>query len=109
MKTKAEVYQVDPVDGGGYWVYTCIQMANYYKHMDKSKVHCKDKEAVSDAVWNVLNKKVCPECGHVFVGNGWDGIDTHWKAEHEHIMSYENAWPLLQDDRYSKIILDSTE
>lgn len=109
MKTKAEVYQADSADGGGYWVYTCIKMANYYKHMDKSKVYCKDKEAVSNAIWKVLNNKVCPECGHVFAGHGWDGIDTHWKAEHEHIMSYENAWPLLQDDRYSKIILDSTE
>ena len=25
----------------------------------------------------------CPECGHVFKGSGWDGIDAHWKAKHE--------------------------
>lgn len=25
----------------------------------------------------------CPECGHVFQGHGWDGIDAHWKSKHE--------------------------
>jgi len=30
--------------------------------------------------------KSCPECGHVFQGNGWDGIDAHWRAKHEHVM-----------------------
>ena len=30
--------------------------------------------------------KVCPQCGQVFQGNGWDGIDTHWRANHESIM-----------------------
>ena len=25
----------------------------------------------------------CPHCDHVFKGNGWDGIDAHWKAKHE--------------------------
>ncbi len=30
-------------------------------------------------------RKVCPECGHVFQGNGWDGIDAHWRAKHEGI------------------------
>lgn len=24
----------------------------------------------------------CPECDHVFQGNGWDGIDAHWRAKH---------------------------
>ena len=23
------------------------------------------------------HQKVCPQCGHVFQGNGWDGIDAH--------------------------------
>lgn len=36
--------------------------------------------------------RVCPECGHVFKGNGWDGIDAHWRAKHEQVMSYENFW-----------------
>lgn len=44
--------------------------------------------------------KVCPECGHVFKGNGWDGIDAHWRARHEDVMPYEEAWPLLKDGKY---------
>jgi hypothetical protein len=27
--------------------------------------------------------KICPECGHEFKGNGFDGIDAHWRANHE--------------------------
>ncbi|MGA3328417.1 MAG: hypothetical protein ABSF45_28535 [Terriglobia bacterium] len=44
--------------------------------------------------------KICPECGHEFQGNGWDGIDQHWRYKHGHIMSYEKAWPLLQSGEY---------
>ncbi len=44
--------------------------------------------------------KVCPECGHIFKGNGWDGIDAHWKSKHESIMPYEDAWPLLKAGTY---------
>lgn len=47
-------------------------------------------------------QKICPECGHVFQGNGWDGIDAHWKSKHEHIMPYQDAWPLLRDGKYPK-------
>ena len=42
-------------------------------------------------------KMVCPECGHVFQGNGWDGIDAHWRAKHEDIMPYKQAWPLIRE------------
>jgi hypothetical protein len=48
------------------------------------------------------NAKVCPECDHEFQGNGWDGIDAHWKARHEQIMPYEAAWPLIQSGRYKR-------
>lgn len=44
--------------------------------------------------------KVCPECGHVFQGNGWDGIDAHWKAKHEKVMPYADAWPLIKAGTY---------
>jgi hypothetical protein len=47
--------------------------------------------------------KVCPECGHAFQGNGWDGIDAHWRAAHETIMPYEMAWPLIQAGTYQKM------
>lgn len=38
---------------------------------------------------------VCPECGHVFQGSGWDGIDAHWKARHESVMPYRDFWATL--------------
>ncbi|WP_185975173.1 hypothetical protein [Mesorhizobium sp. WSM4310] len=46
--------------------------------------------------------KVCPECQHVFQGNGWDGIDAHWKAKHESVMPYAEAWPLIKAGKYLK-------
>lgn len=36
--------------------------------------------------------RVCPECMHVFQGNGWDGIDAHWRARHEMILPYKAFW-----------------
>jgi len=44
-------------------------------------------------------QKACPECGHQFQGNGWDGIDAHWKSPrvgHEHVMPYKEAWPIIR-------------
>lgn len=46
--------------------------------------------------------KTCPECGHVFRGNGWDGIDAHWRARHEDKMPYEDAWPLIAAGKYER-------
>ena len=46
--------------------------------------------------------KVCPECGHEFQGNGWDGIDAHWRANHAHVMAYEEAWPLISAGEYRR-------
>jgi hypothetical protein len=40
-------------------------------------------------------RKICPECDHIFQGNGFDGIDAHWRSKHEGVMPYEEAWPLL--------------
>ncbi len=45
-------------------------------------------------------QKVCPECGHRFRGRGWDGIDAHWRKEHESVLPYEMAWPLIQAEKY---------
>ena len=39
--------------------------------------------------------RVCPECGHIFQGNGWDGIDAHWRAKHEQVMPYIEFWNSL--------------
>ncbi len=46
------------------------------------------------------DKKICPECNHIFQGNGWDGIDAHWRSKHENIMPYNEAWPLIQSGEY---------
>jgi len=35
--------------------------------------------------------KECPECGHEFRGKGWEGIDAHWRANHNQIKRYEDA------------------
>jgi hypothetical protein len=45
-------------------------------------------------------RKICPECQHVFQGNGWDGIDAHWRAKHEQTKPYEEAWPLIKSGTY---------
>lgn len=39
--------------------------------------------------------RVCPICDHIFKGNGWDGIDAHWKAHHLDIMPYSDFWDSL--------------
>jgi hypothetical protein len=44
---------------------------------------------------------ICPECGHEF-HHGWDGIDSHWKANHNQVMRYEEAWPLLSSGQYKR-------
>lgn len=44
--------------------------------------------------------KVCPECGYEFKGNGWDGIDGHWRSKHANVMAYEEAWPLISAGAY---------
>jgi hypothetical protein len=44
--------------------------------------------------------KACPECEHEFGGSGWTGIDAHWKAGHNQIMRYEDAWPLIRSGKY---------
>ncbi|SDR64324.1 hypothetical protein SAMN05519103_09669 [Rhizobiales bacterium GAS113] len=46
--------------------------------------------------------KVCRECDHVFQGNGWDGIDAHWKAKHSGVMPYKEAWELIKRGTYKR-------
>lgn len=40
--------------------------------------------------------KRCPECGHLFRGKGWGGMDAHWRANHEAIMPYKEAWEIIK-------------
>jgi hypothetical protein len=39
--------------------------------------------------------RVCPSCNHEFRGNGWDGIDAHWRSKHESVQSYEEFFSSL--------------
>ena len=50
---------------------------------------CCEKEIPTDG------PRICPECDHEFRGKGWDGIDAHWRAKHEHIMPYKDFWGSL--------------
>lgn len=45
--------------------------------------------------------RVCPECNHVFQGNGWDGIDAHWRAYHEDVMPYKQFWDAMCADHWT--------
>ena len=45
------------------------------------------------------DKKECPECGHGFQGDGWDGIERPGLSTD--IMPYEDAWPSLRDGKYA--------
>jgi len=51
--------------------------------------------------FSTMEKKECPECNHIFQGNGFDGIDAHWRSKHEHLMPYEKAWPLIRIGKWS--------
>lgn len=72
--------------------------------MGKRRMQAQPTRQGSKALCKSRGNKICPECGHVFQGNGWDGIDAHWRSQHEHIMPYEKAWPLLSSGSYEKNI-----
>lgn len=55
------------------------------------------------------SRRSCPECGHVFQGKGWEGIDAHWKAKHESLMPYEKAWCLIKNGQYKSAPLGAEE
>jgi len=46
----------------------------------------------------IIGPRICPICGHAFQGNGWDGIDAHWRAHHEDVRRYEEFWKTMCDD-----------
>jgi predicted DNA-binding protein len=53
--------------------------------------------------------RICPECGHRFKGLGWEGIDAHWRAKHENVMTFESAWELLRAGNYDSEHLENLE
>ena len=48
----------------------------------------------------------CPECGYVFRGAGWDGIDLHWRARHADVMPYKAFWASLCEEHRAARPLD---
>ncbi|WP_425073244.1 bifunctional phosphopantothenoylcysteine decarboxylase/phosphopantothenate--cysteine ligase CoaBC [Sagittula sp. S175] len=74
--------------------------AEEWPRADKGEVARRLAERIASALSVVAGKKICPVCGHVFVGRGWDGIDAHWRAMHDDVMPYEKAWPLLKAGTY---------
>lgn len=42
----------------------------------------------------------CPECGGEFTPSQRDSIEAHWRLEHEDVMPFHHAWPLLRDGIY---------
>jgi len=48
----------------------------------------------------IIDRKVCPECGHIFQGIGWGGLDAHWRSKHNKINSYNKVKHLIMNDRY---------
>ena len=63
----------------------------------------RDKEHPSRSRRDSETSKRCPACGHLFMGAGWGGIDAHWKAQHEHIMPYKEAWPLIKEGMWRHV------
>jgi hypothetical protein len=43
----------------------------------------------------VESPRQCPVCDKVFAGEGWGGIDAHWKGKHNDVMAYEDFWSSL--------------
>jgi hypothetical protein len=46
----------------------------------------------------ITQPRLCPECGHVFAGRNWAGIDGHWQARHTDVMRYDDFWASLCPD-----------
>ena len=49
-------------------------------------------------------QKQCPECGFAFKGQGYIGIDGHWRGKdgHEDVMPYRVAFALIKEGQYAK-------
>jgi predicted DNA-binding protein len=68
-----------------------------------------DDARMASSIEAAKPRKVCPECGHRFRGNGWDGIDAHWRKNHERVLPYEMAWPLILAGKYDSIEREDIE
>jgi hypothetical protein len=46
--------------------------------------------------------KTCPQCDREFRGKGLEGIDAHWRANHNHLIRYEDARLSILTGRYRR-------
>ncbi|WP_157196643.1 hypothetical protein [Methanococcoides burtonii] len=53
---------------------------------------------------NITHPRICPICDYIFKGNGWDGIDAHYKARHEKETGelYKDWWARICSDHKAK-------
>ncbi|VWX54395.1 hypothetical protein NOVOSPHI9U_600010 [Novosphingobium sp. 9U] len=54
---------------------------------------------------SILNRfakpaQVCPECGERYIAAAQEFMPSHWQANHEAVLSWRLAWPLLRDGVY---------
>ena len=52
----------------------------------------------------VQKEKICPICRHAFAGEGWGGIDAHWRKRHETDTGilYEDFWDGMCNDHRTR-------
>jgi hypothetical protein len=71
----------------GFNFYFGLKAAKYKRYFWLDLQHL--MQSILKPFWS---QRICPECLHEFNGNGWDGIDAHWRAKHEKVMPYEQFW-----------------
>jgi hypothetical protein len=98
---------------GNSWIKPKREQFERALQLDKGEAKIAQGETATDVVFFIAQKspptertktaqKECPECDHVFKGNGFDGIDAHWRAKHKDIMPYEKAWALIKAGDYER-------
>jgi hypothetical protein len=79
-----------------WWPAEALSSSVWVGSKSKASANHGSKSTASSDV----DLNMCPECQHIFRGKGWGGIDAHWKAKHEHLLPYEEAWPLIVAGEY---------
>jgi 5'-nucleotidase len=87
----ASASQPEPIVGALAAEPCRIREAMAERAGERSSCHC------CEAGLPLTGPRQCPECRHVFRGNGWDGIDAHWRAKHESLVTYGEFWSSLCD------------
>ena len=65
------------------------------KKITVKHIEGKNGEPEHDVVIFEAWPRECPICWQEFK-KGWAGLQSHWKAHHEDICGYEEAWAIIQ-------------